>query len=443
MNSPQPPKIQQDSDGNEDFLLLDKIYKDPFAAFLHKPQTIEELKDECLIFLDTNALLIPYNTSKESLASFTKIYKRLSGEGRLYLADRVMQEFEKNVPDQIKNIFRSISLGQNYNAPNIEFPLLEGIAEYAALRTAESELKEKIDKFRKAIRDTLEVIENWEHNDPVRTEYRSVFANAKRAKITTVDSENIQKIWSYRLKNKIPPGYKDGGKSDSGIGDYLLWQAVLDTCATEQKGAIVVSSDAKQDWWHKSDSQTLYARRELLEEFRSVTGGLTVRLLSPQDFLKLYGAEISAVQEVELEQHISVKESNEDPTLNESIHKESIISTIKWARKNLKEQASAFGNIIHVLSNSFGITHSFKINPFHNLKDIGKLFPPQKKSEFTSNQSIIIVATSETLANFAFAIAQHRNMLTSGLLIGYYKDGEYNPVYISPSRKHLFKDSES
>jgi hypothetical protein len=298
---------QEQKEKQSDPLALDGIYPEPKQAFLHEPKTFAEVKATCLVFLDTNVLLLPYNTGKDSLASIKLVYQSLAKDSRLLLADRVMQEFETNVPDQLKRIFHAISKAQDINAPSIELPLLEEIDQYKSLKKISRELSEKILEYRKAIRSTLSVIENWNHNDPVRQTYREIFKDAPAATISSFKGEKIISEWNRRLLNKIPPGYKDGGKEDSGIGDFLVWQAILDTCAAQKKDAILVSGEEKPDWWHNSNQQSLYPRRELVEEFRRATGGKTIHLLKPSRFFELFGASKEAVQEIATEQTVTRK----------------------------------------------------------------------------------------------------------------------------------------
>ncbi|WP_416819907.1 PIN domain-containing protein [Delftia tsuruhatensis] len=441
MSTKQPLESQSNENNSEDPTLLDQIYKDPLAAFLHQPQSIEELKSNCLIFLDTNVLLIPYSTSKESLKSFTDIYGELSTQGRLYLADRVMQEFEKNVPDKIKNIFHSIVINQNLNTPPIDFPLLDGITEYTKLKEAEKELKAKIDQYRKASHATLEAIEQWEHNDPVRNAYRLVFAKAKRATITTMDSSQLQTSWSARLKNKIPPGYKDGAKSDSGIGDYLLWQAVLDTCAQQKKSAIIVSSDAKSDWWHISDSRTLYARRELIEEFRYATGGETIKLLSPPDFLKLYGANNSIVKEVQQEQDNAIEITNIKQTNTKLSRTEAIFITTQWIQDTHPGDYTKMSSDTYIRTNN-DKTQEFKISYIASPILINHKIDIYKDEEATADShTIVFFAYSKIMAEAAADRVYKMLKLHIQVIVGYIDDITFIPIFNSKNPNQYSSDS--
>ncbi|MBS0426651.1 MAG: DUF4935 domain-containing protein [Proteobacteria bacterium] len=431
-------KVKSDGDKVLDPLILDRIYQDPLAAFLHEPATVAELKNDCFVFLDTNVLLIPYSTSKESLRSFTDIYKQLSAEGRLFLADRVMQEFEKNVPEKIKAISHSLVLGQNYNSQSIDFPLLEGLEEYEKLRATEQALKEKLEDFRAASKAALKAIEQWDHNDPVRKIYREVFANATPARITTCDEQQVLKNWKYRSEQSIPPGYKDSGKADTGIGDYLLWQAILDTCAKATSNAIVVSADSKADWWHRSDNQTLSARRELIEEFRRVTGGKTVRLLSPSAFLALYGAQQAIVDEVALEQD-QVAERQEVRDIL-SISQVALAAAQRWLAHRLDGAVLERRNsteIYQIRRSGQRVIYRFKV--FRTQSSAVDMLKNYFSSErrLLGREVLIMVGTSQEVVERLLK-NRYADLPSGGdVILGYFDGEQFLPSYFSNPGKNL------
>lgn len=285
-----------------DPFVLDRIYADPASAFLHTPLEVRAIKDNALIFLDTNVLLTPYNTGKDSLSVIRDVYRGLAQEQRIFIPERVMQEFEKNVPERIKEIFQRLSRQRDISVPQHRFPLLEGVTEYAALNDAEAALLEQLDAYRKATAALLSIIESWHHNDPVRKMYREVFSAAQKASIAEQSKAELLKDWEYRLAHKIPPGYKDAGKDDTGIGDYLVWRTIVETCKAAKQHAVFVCGEEKPDWWHRSERQPLYVRRELVEEFRHATDGKTFSIVSFSQFLEIFGASKSVVREVEQEQ---------------------------------------------------------------------------------------------------------------------------------------------
>jgi predicted nucleic acid-binding protein len=299
----KPPNMSTDDKkqaGNP--FLLNSVYPDPTGAFLHKPRTLEEIKGDCIVFLDTNVLLLPYSTGKNSLETIKSVYSKLVKDERIFIPQRVMQEFEKNVPEKLKEIYQAISRTQSISTSEIQFPLLEERPEYKELIASKNKLADQITAYRKNAKETLSVIEGWHHDDPVRSMYRDIFSGKNISTKSTKSEKDLLTEWERRAYNKLPPGYKDAGKEDSGIGDFLIWEAILETSADLEKDAIFVTGDVKADWWHVSENKALYARRELLEEFRGRTKGKTIRFLTTPKFLELYGANSIVVKEVEKEQ---------------------------------------------------------------------------------------------------------------------------------------------
>ncbi|MEP6894444.1 MAG: hypothetical protein ABI986_02435, partial [Chloroflexota bacterium] len=71
--------------GNQDNIIfgIKTIFPDAEAIFSHSLLPVEKIKDDCLVILDTNVLLLPYDTGKSSLDQISKIYKHLIKEKRL------------------------------------------------------------------------------------------------------------------------------------------------------------------------------------------------------------------------------------------------------------------------------------------------------------------------------------------------------------------------
>ena len=105
-----------------------------------------------------------------------------------------------------------------------------------------------------------------------------------------------------RNLNKIPPGYKDGGKDDGGPGDLLIWNTILHVGRSSKKHVMFVTGEKKTDWWHKASDGPLYPRFELVEEFRRASDGKTFHIVSFAELLESSGADADTVEEVRREQ---------------------------------------------------------------------------------------------------------------------------------------------
>jgi len=83
----------------------------------------------------------------------------------------------------------------------------------------------------------------------------------------------IYKSGMNRFARKVPPGYSDEKKQEPNrYGDLVLWSQVIDHSIAQGKSIILVTDDAKEDWWTFVGSDKVGPRRELRREFRDTTG---------------------------------------------------------------------------------------------------------------------------------------------------------------------------
>ena len=75
-----------------------------------------------------------------------------------------------------------------------------------------------------------------------------------------------------RIGEKRPPGYKDGNKeAGRELGDALLWLQTIEYAAVNKKDVIIITDDAKDDWWQIVRDMQLGPRPELVTEFAERT----------------------------------------------------------------------------------------------------------------------------------------------------------------------------
>src|SRR5205807_1282360 len=105
-----------------------------------------------LVVLDANALLFPYATSKQSLETIKKTYRKLAVEKRLVIPGQVAREFAKHRSEKLKQLFAQLSKKSELSLGHGNYPLLEGVLEYKSLLDIESELADRIKAYRDQIR---------------------------------------------------------------------------------------------------------------------------------------------------------------------------------------------------------------------------------------------------------------------------------------------------
>lgn len=276
-----------------------EIFPDGEAIFSHVLQDVEKIKNECYVVLDTNVLLFPYNTGKMTLEQISKTYRRLIKEERLIVPSQVAREFAKNRGKKISELFQQLSrkISNSGIIKNETYPLLESLKEYKEIQSLEKEIVQSLVKYRRHLNELLDQISAWQWNDPVTKLYRELFSNNVVLDIEHDEAE-IQKDLAKRYQQKIPPGYKDEGKPDSGIGDLLIWYTILKVGEIHKRSVIFISGDEKSDWQIQSEGQALYPRYELIDEYRRKSEGASFHILSFSNFLELFDVSETVVAEV-------------------------------------------------------------------------------------------------------------------------------------------------
>ena len=296
---------EKKSDSNEfDIFIANSIFPDPVPLFLTSLKPVEEIKDSALIVLDTNALLVPYSIGKDSLTQIEKTYKKVVKTNQLRIPGQVAREFAVNRASKILEVFQQLSQKKK-NASGLQkgsYPLLESIPEYQAVVTLEKKIDTQLREYKTKIDNVLEQIRSWTWNDPVSSIYAGLFGE-QVVFDPPIDRDVVKAELSRRQLHHIPPGYKDGSKDDSGVGDYLIWLSIVELGKSSKKDLIFVSGDQKADWWYRTENQAIYPRYELVDEYRRETGGFSFQIIPFSRFLDLFGASETTVEEVREEEN--------------------------------------------------------------------------------------------------------------------------------------------
>jgi len=286
-----------------DIFVNRKIYPDAAEIFATSLQSIENIKNQCLFVIDTNALLLPYTITKESINEIKRVYQILVDDKRLFIPGQVAREFAKNRPEKIKELFQKI-IRKRDNMRQFssgKYELLKDISEYKEILDLEKKIDELMQDYSKKIGIVGDHIKEWEWNDPVSKAYSDLFA-AEAIFDPIYNEQEIQEKLKFRYVHKIPPGYKDGGKPDDGIGDLLIWQTILDLAKKEKKDVIFITGEEKADWYYKSEGQILYPRYELITEFARESDKHSFHIMKLSELLKLLKADNTAISEISKEE---------------------------------------------------------------------------------------------------------------------------------------------
>ena len=289
-----------------DVFVINTIFPDSDSLFSAGPSSLQAIKEDCIIVLDTNVLLIPFSTGKESLEQIRNTFKILLEAEQLIVPGQVAREFARNRARRLAEVFQQLTRKMN-SIPQLQkgqYPLLETLDVYQTVIALEKEIDSRIRDYKNALRDVLKHVRNWVWNDPVSLMYSDLFTKDAVIFDPEFDQLQVKKDLEIKQRHKIPPGYKDAHKDDKGIGDLLVWLTILEIGKSHKKNVMFVTGDDKADWWYKSEGQSLYPRYELVDEFRRISDGKLFHMIHFSTFLDLYGASEEVVKEVRQQESV-------------------------------------------------------------------------------------------------------------------------------------------
>ena len=159
-----------------DIFIAKSIYPEAQSIFTFHLKSVEDIKDDCIFVIDTNALLVPYTISKESLEQIHETYSALVKENRLIIPGHVAREFAKNRATKIAELYQQLSRQKSVKTFQTgSYPLLDAIPEYQEVISLEQEINNLIKGYKKSITKVLDHISGWTWNDPISLIYGELF----------------------------------------------------------------------------------------------------------------------------------------------------------------------------------------------------------------------------------------------------------------------------
>ena len=129
---------------------------------------------------------------------------------------------------------------------------------------------------------------SFAHNtsrDPVVTALEPILKGRVGAPLEKIEYENALGEAKRRAEAKQPPGYKDIAKTgEAAAGDYLIWSQILSEVRGRPRDVLIVTGDAKDDWWRRERGELRGPRPELAEELNS-EAGVRLFMLRPKGLL--------------------------------------------------------------------------------------------------------------------------------------------------------------
>lgn len=256
---------------------------------------------DTIVFLDTNVLLLPYvakQLGKQDIKEIQNLYVKLKSEGRLFISDRVAREFIKNRDNKISDIVKALS-DDNSRIKQLESlsKIFQETSQFEELENLSTKINELIVNYKKNHNKMVDEVKSWKGKDPITTIYDKVFDSKNVISISDSEEELLTE-WEYRKKIRIPPGYKDSEKDDTGVGDFLIWKSILQLGKEQQKDIIFITGEKKSDWFTLSNNEPISVRSELNDEFRRITGK-SIGLTNLAGLLSVYKFSTEIVDKVE------------------------------------------------------------------------------------------------------------------------------------------------
>ena len=286
----------------KDIFYLDKVFPEAEKVFSETYKSVGEIIRDCIIVLDTNVLLLPYDTNESSVRDIKEIFLNYRNKDRLRIPARVAREFANNRATKISEVFLKVrQIKDNLNSGTFKigkYPLLEGIKHYDELLKNFENIQKSLKSARRNLDEIETQIQSWTWDDIVSVSYKEIFTKEIIGEVTK-SKKDIEEDLAFRIEYKIAPGYKDSKKPDDGVGDLVIWQTILEIGKELGKDVLFVTNDQKNDWFYKQAKMGLYPKFELFDEFRRFTGGKSLGIINFLKFLELSHAKAETLKEVQ------------------------------------------------------------------------------------------------------------------------------------------------
>jgi hypothetical protein len=282
-----------------DPFVLDKVFTNPRSVFTHCAPRLAALQADAVFVLDTNALLKPFHLGEGQAEDIAKVYRRLKNEARLFVPARSAQEFARHRPNMLKRMYEDLHnrlshLPQVPSAEKTECPVLEERSVYKTLNAVTSDLRNVRQQYETALKNVMRELTDWSWDDPISRLYSELFTDDVIVS-HSVPNDKVLEMLELRVSHKIPPGYKDAGKDDDGIGDLLIWLSIVELAKSKRRHVVFVCNEEKPDWIVRTQNTILGVRPELTYEFHEKTGQFFT-IVNYSDFLAVIGAQPSTVE---------------------------------------------------------------------------------------------------------------------------------------------------
>lgn len=249
-----------------------RAFSEDFAHYLAPPdEIIQAGMTAGMVVFDTNVLLSLYRFASDARGELFSAFERI-GE-RAWIPHQVSLEFHKNRPEVVLDygsVYASALEAIGKCEEQVQSDLRQRI-QLLAKRTALSPgqlapLLRSVDEALVPVRKGLEQLRDSHglsgslSDDPILERLQRIFRGKVGSPVDDVDHASMLEEADRRIKEELPPGYKDKRP-----GDYLVWRQTLNEARDRADVTVLVfvTEDVKDDWYLRVKGRVLFARPEL------------------------------------------------------------------------------------------------------------------------------------------------------------------------------------
>lgn len=266
-----------------------------------KSDQIEAALQSGIVALDTNILLHLYKCGSTARSQIFDVLEAVSSN--LFMPAQVQAEFWRNRDDVIREVITTSSLAGLREAQKKALAEIKAWRRRTMSTTEADELAEDLEKaFRRVLTRVssddggrginLKAALSSAHDDTILQRLLELFESRVGLPYDPDTFKAYVRQGRERFEQRIPPGYMDGNKQgqvEEGVGDYLVWEQLIDRASKTGKDVLFVTDDEKEDWWRLDVSgEPIAARIELIQEMRH-RAGVNLYMLRRPDFLEMAG----------------------------------------------------------------------------------------------------------------------------------------------------------
>lgn len=231
-----------------------------------------QLWADARIIVDANVLLAVYGVSPSTRET---LFRQLEAvQERLWIPHQFALEYQRNrvtkILEQVKyyeDALRALkAVLENHFRSRTHHPFVP------------PRVEKKLERICKDLLTGKDEQEALLRSDPHFSRTTGLFEGRVGGPFSDAELEKIYDLARVRYSKRIPPGFKDADKPEpSKFGDYVAWRQILDFVAKDGYSVILVTDDAKEDWWRMEGTggspRNYGPRPELIAEFRATCPG--------------------------------------------------------------------------------------------------------------------------------------------------------------------------